>query len=151
MLEEYWPDLETLAHRDAVTDEAMPSATFFDCAPVHVLTTATLARLAELYPEGVFEPKRFRPNILIRPLTSAATFMEDEWVGHTIAIGSEVRLKITGNTGRCVMTTLPQDGLPRDLGILRTAALHNQARVGVYAEVVCAGVVHYEDEIRILE
>jgi uncharacterized protein YcbX len=77
--------------------------------------------------------------------------MEDEWVGHTIAIGSEVRLKITGNTGRCVMTTLPQDGLPRDLGILRTAALHNQARVGVYAEVVCAGVVHYEDEIRILE
>ena len=151
VLEEYWPDLETLAHRDAVTDEAMPSATFFDCAPVHVLTTATLARLAELYPEGKFEPRRFRPNILIAPWISTAAFIEDHWVGHTIAIGSEVRLKITGNTGRCVMTTLSQDGLPRDLGILRTAALHNQARVGVYAEVASAGVVHSDDEIRIVD
>ncbi len=151
VLEEYWPDLETLAHRDEVTDEAMPAATFFDCSPVHVLTTATLARLAELYPEGRFEPQRFRPNILIAPPANAAGFMENGWVGRTIAIGSEVVIKITGNTGRCVMTTLAQNGLPRDLGILRTAALHNQAQVGVYAEVVRAGVVHDDDRIRIIE
>jgi len=151
VLEEYWPDLETLAHRDEVTDEAMPAATFFDCSPVHVLTTATLARLAELYPEGRFEPRRFRPNILIAAPASAPGFVENAWVGHTIAIGPEVRIKITGNTGRCVMTTLAQDGLPRDLGILKTAALHNQAHVGVYAEVVRAGVVHDDDQIRIVE
>jgi len=151
MLEEYWPDLDTLAHRDEVTDEAMPPATFFDCAPVHLLTTATLARLAELYPEGCFEPRRFRPNILIAAQGAAAGFVENDWVGHTIAIGAEVRVKITGNTGRCVMTTLAQDGLPRDLGILKTAALHNEAHVGVYAEIVRAGAIHCEDRITIVD
>lgn len=34
-LEEYWPDIDGLARRDVVTDEAMPPGTFFDCAVVH--------------------------------------------------------------------------------------------------------------------
>src|SRR5437667_3409440 len=38
--EEYWPDMEGLEHRDTVTDFALPEGTFFDCAMVHVLTTA---------------------------------------------------------------------------------------------------------------
>jgi hypothetical protein len=29
-LEEYWPDIEGLTHRETVTDEAMPPETFFD-------------------------------------------------------------------------------------------------------------------------
>ena len=33
------------------------------------------------------------------------------------------------------MTTLPQADLPKDSGILRTAACHNAVHVGVYAEV----------------
>ena len=41
--EEYWPDMEGLDFRDTVTDFALPEGTFFDCATVHVLTTATLA------------------------------------------------------------------------------------------------------------
>ncbi len=151
VLEEYWPDMETLAHRDEVTEEAMPAGTFFDCAPVHLLTTATLARLAELYPEGMFQPKRFRPNILIAPSESEACFVENAWVGHTLAIGSEVLIQISGSTGRCVMTTVAQDGLPRDLGILKTAAVHNHAHVGVYGTVVRAGLVHHEDEVKLFE
>ncbi len=51
-LEEYWPDIEGLALREVVTDEAMPSGTFFDLAVVHVLTTATIDHLRELYPDG---------------------------------------------------------------------------------------------------
>lgn len=41
-LEEYWPDMDDLDHRDTVTEESMPSETFFDFAAVHVLTIATL-------------------------------------------------------------------------------------------------------------
>ena len=44
-LEEYWPDFEGLAHRDMVTDEAMPPGTFFDLAILHLLTTSTLNAL----------------------------------------------------------------------------------------------------------
>ena len=53
--EEYWPDIDGLAQRETVTDEAMPSKTFFDIAVIHILTTSTINRLRELYPEGRFE------------------------------------------------------------------------------------------------
>jgi hypothetical protein len=52
--EEYWLDMEGLEHRDTVTDFNLPEGTFFDTATVHILTTATLQRLHELYPEGRF-------------------------------------------------------------------------------------------------
>src|SRR5438093_5990673 len=35
-LEEYWPDMEGLAHRETVTDEAIPAGTFFDLAVTHM-------------------------------------------------------------------------------------------------------------------
>jgi hypothetical protein len=60
--EEYWPDMEGLDYRDTVTDFDLPEGTFFDCALVHLLTTATLNRLRELYPQGRFETRRFRPH-----------------------------------------------------------------------------------------
>jgi uncharacterized protein len=148
-LEEYWPDMDDLAHRDAVTDEAMPPATFFDCAPIHLLTTATLAKLSSLYPEGSFVVRRFRPNLVIAMDDGEASFAEQSWVGRTIAIGREVRLKVTIGTGRCVMTTLPQGDLPRDLGILKTAVKHNGGQIGVYATVVKGGTVRGSDVVRL--
>jgi MOSC domain-containing protein len=70
--------------------------------------------------------RRFRPNIVIEASSGAKGFVENEWIGHTLAIGDEVRLSITGPCGRCVMTTLPQGDLPKDPGILRTAAQQNK-------------------------
>jgi len=65
--EEYWPDLPGLDRRDTVTDFALPEHTFFDCAVVHVLTTSSLDKLRELYPQGRFEVRRFRPNVVVEP------------------------------------------------------------------------------------
>ncbi len=65
-LEEYWPEIDGLAHQNVVTDEAMPAGTFFDLAVVHLLTTATIDQLRAIYPAGRFEVRRFRPNIVIR-------------------------------------------------------------------------------------
>ena len=50
--EEYWPDIAWLEHRDTVTDFEMPAGTFFDVAVVHLLTTSSIDRLRELYPQG---------------------------------------------------------------------------------------------------
>src|SRR6266567_9308229 len=74
--EEYWPDIEGLEHRDAVTDFGLSEGTFFDCAVVHLLTTATLDRLRELYPQGRFEVRRFRPNIVVKSATGEKDFVE---------------------------------------------------------------------------
>ena len=146
-LEEYWPDMEGLDHRDIVTDEAMPSGTFFDVGIVHLLTTATIDRLRGLYSEGRFEVRRFRPNIVVNPATDDSGFVENDWVGKTVAIGNAVCLNITEATSRCVMTTLPQGDLPRDPGILRAAAQNNHVQVGVYAEVQQGGTIRRRDTV----
>jgi uncharacterized protein len=145
--EEYWPDIEGLDFRDTVTDFGLPEGTFFDCAVVHLLTTATIDRLRLLYPEGRFEVRRFRPNIVVETASGDRDFVENAWIGHLLAIGDAVRLSITGPCPRCVMTTLPQGDLPRDTGILRTAAQHNRASVGVYASVVQGGKVRRGDPV----
>jgi uncharacterized protein len=146
-LEEYWPDMAELDHQDTVTDEAMPPGTFFDLATIHVLTTATINQLRGLYPEGRFEVRRFRPNIVVRPVDDDAAFVESKWVGQELRVGDDVVLEITDHCPRCVMTTLSQGDLPKDSGILRTAARHNDVHVGVYAEIRRGGTVRRGDVV----
>jgi uncharacterized protein len=145
--EEYWPDMAGLDYRDTVTDFEMPAGTFFDIAVVHLLTTATINHLRALYPQGRFETRRFRPNIVISALGEEQGFAENDWVGRTVAIGGNVRLAITEPCPRCVMITLPQGDLPKDSGILRTAAQHNGVNVGVYASVLSGGTIRRGDPV----
>jgi uncharacterized protein YcbX len=162
-LEEYWPDIDGLAHREKVTDESIalssPKGSFFDYAVAHVLTTNTLDRLREFYPQGRFEARRFRPNVIVAVGNGEPDFVENSWVGLNIEIGETLLLKVTNPCPRCVMTTLPQADLPQDHGILRTAAQHNQPfvpalgsampSVGVYANIIRSGITRRGDHLRI--
>jgi uncharacterized protein YcbX len=147
--EEYWPDIEGIAHREMVTDEAMPSQTFFDVAVIHILTTSTINRLRELYPEGRFEIRRFRPNIVVESASEEKDFIENSWVNKKLKIGEEIVLKVTAPCTRCVMITLPQGDLPKDLGILHTVAKYNQVYAGVYASVDRGGIVRRGDIVQL--
>jgi uncharacterized protein YcbX len=120
---------------------------FFDLGHVHLLTTSTLAKLSELSPGTRFEPRRFRPNIVVESPAGAEGFAENDWPGKVLAIGDEVRLKVTMPTIRCVVTTLAQDDLPADPTVLRTAAQHNSANVGVYAMVERGGTIKRGDRL----
>ena len=166
VLEELW--LEGSPDGRDVTDEQIalgsPAGSFFDYAVIHLVTTATLARLSELYPQGRFDPRRFRPNVLVSVADGQAGFVENGWIGRTLALGDSVRLRVTDPCPRCVMTTLAQEDLPADAGILRTAARHNPvvggegrgpdgaypASVGVYASVLAGGMVRREDTVRVI-
>jgi uncharacterized protein len=147
--EEYWPDIEGLAQREKVTDEAMPPQTFFDISVIHLLTTSTINRLRELYPDGRFEVRRFRPNIVVESASEEKDFIENLWISKKLTIGEDVVLRVTGPCTRCVMITLPQGDLPNDLGILRTVARYNQVNVGVYASVLRGGTIHRGDLVRL--
>jgi uncharacterized protein YcbX len=147
--EQYWPDMDGLDHRNAVTEFSLPRGTFFDGATIHLLTLATLIKLHEAYPKGRFEPQRFRPNILVDTL-DAKGFVEQTWIGKTIKIG-DVHIAITGPCGRCVMTTLPQGDLPKDTGILRTAVQQSEGNVGVYAKVVQGGTIRRGDRLKVVD
>jgi uncharacterized protein len=48
------------------------------------------------------------------------------------------------------MTTLSQRDLPKDTGILRAAAEHNGANIGIYASVERIGRVRKGDLVRVL-
>jgi hypothetical protein len=139
----------------------MMQGKFSDYAAVHVLTTATLDRLHSLYPRGCFDARRFRPNIVVESPAGQQGFVENGWVGQTLTIGTDVRLRITDPMPRCVIITLPQGDLPRDLGILHTVAEHNQVSipvlggaprpaVGVGAFVLQGGTIRRGDPVRIV-
>src|SRR6201981_4158925 len=95
-LEEYWPDIDGLAHRETVTDESIalssPKGTFFDYAVAHIITINTLNRLRELYAQGRFEARRFRPNIIVTVGKGEADFVENSWVGLSVEIGETLLL-----------------------------------------------------------
>ncbi len=120
----------------------------FDAGPLHVITTASLRTLGASLAAGALDGQRFRPNILIE--TVAEGFPEDAWLGHDLAVGADVRLRVVGRTQRCVMVTLAQDELPKDPRILRVIARMNAACIGVYANVLAPGAIHIGDHIRLL-
>jgi uncharacterized protein YcbX len=129
--------------------------TMLDLAAMHVLATSTLQRMADAHPDGRWDPRRMRPNILIDD--SAVPGDEDDWLGCDLHIGEQAVVHIVGPTPRCVMTTLPQPGLQKDSNILKTVAKVNMKDLGPlgrmpcagsYAEVVTPGVVRRGDSIR---
>ena len=127
-------DIDTFFYASAGTEsvESLPSGGYFDLAPVHILTTASLRRFRELAPECDFDSRRFRPNIVIETVPELSGFVESGWAGQALALG-HVRLQVTAPCTRCVMTTLAQPGLTADPRVLRAVVAHNAAAVGVYA------------------
>ncbi|MBD2465072.1 MOSC domain-containing protein [Oscillatoria sp. FACHB-1407] len=150
-IEMYTPDIDGLPDQDQITDISIRPNTFFDAATLHLLTTATLNQLQTFATDSRFEPRRFRPNLVVQPTNGATGFVENDWVGKTLAIGDDVRLSVTKPCGRCVMTTMAQSELPNDLNILKTVMQHNQGNVGIYASVVQGGTIRRGDEVVVLE
>jgi uncharacterized protein len=154
-LEELWPDIEGLAPAEfiaetgvaveasgeTVSDIAMglaaPKGTFYDLAVLHLLTTGTLNHLRELA-NGDFDVNRYRPNILIE--TIDVGFVESEWPGRTLDVGSELRADVSLPTMRCVMTTLAQRDLVRNVDLLKAIARHNRVEIAGFGSWACAGV-----------
>lgn len=118
-----------------------------DDSPLHILTTAALDHLQSLLPDLHIDARRFRPNLVLAG--AGAGFAEFDWIGRTLRIGEQVRLKISKTTERCRMTTLAQDELPDEPRILRGVARHAGLQFGVYAEVLATGTIHEGDAVAI--
>ncbi|MDX8525204.1 MOSC domain-containing protein [Mesorhizobium sp. MSK_1335] len=103
-------------------------------APIHMLTTASLARLKALHPEGTPDPRRFRPNIVVEMDPVEGAFPETEWIGRKLAVG-DLLLTVSEPCRRCGFTIIAQDGFDTDPGILRNLVRHNAHNLGVYCTV----------------
>jgi uncharacterized protein YcbX len=116
-------------------------------APIHLVTTASLAELKAQHPDGDPDPRRFRPNIVVDMQPVAGRFPETEWIGQKIAIG-ELELTISEPCRRCGFTIIAQDGFDNDPNILRTLVRKNAHNLGVYCEVTRPGTVRPGDAMR---
>jgi uncharacterized protein YcbX len=169
-IDQYHPDEENYdpdGHRDEVVEaqlgaaffneRGLPSAvaegSFFDLFPLSVLTTSSLDQFGELEPEMDFDVRRFRMNVIVD--TPGSGFVENEWPGHSLAIGDDVRLGVALPDPRCVMPSLAHQELPRDPRILKALARHNRIDVagamypcaGVYAVAEATGTIRKNDRV----
>jgi uncharacterized protein len=134
-----------------------PPGTFVDFAPLHLLTTSTLDRIAELSPHGRADLERYRPNIVIRTATTG--FTENDWLDRILRVGDDLVLRVIARTPRCAVPTLAHGALPRDPDALRVLARHNRIEpldsldpepcAGVYAEVLRPGRIRTGDPVRL--
>jgi len=142
------PDLTNLPPE--VFEYAAPLGTYFDVYPFHLVTTATLEALAARAPQSSWDVRRFRPNAVIELTGGATGLVEAGWNGgRRVRIGG-VELRGEIPTARCVMVTLPQDGLPHDPRVLRTVVREAEQCLGLYASVAGGGWIAVGDPVELL-
>jgi MOSC domain-containing protein len=125
----------------------MPPGRFVDAMPLLMLTTASLRAGAALYPDGAWDVRRFRPNVLLD--VPGDGWVEDAWCGHAVRIGGVVEVAPRELCIRCTMVTRPQSGLVRDLDIYRTLARHHDGNLGVWTAVRTTGSIAEGDTVYI--
>lgn len=131
----------------AVTLVREDRVSHFDSGSVHLLSTGALAWLKSRLPESRVDERRFRPNILVA--VNGDEPSERLWIDKVVRIGDEVKLKVTGQTERCRMTTLEQADLPDDPRVLRCIAQDAGLQFGVYAEVLAPGRISVGEAVTV--
>lgn len=177
-LEEFWPPVDGMAPQEfidkdrvetgdpdeVVTDVTAAQAapgTWFDLAPLHVVTTATLAAAGIAAAGDAAAPpvdrRRFRANLVIRPSGTTSGFVENDWVHRTIAVGAGgMRFFPALPAPRCVMTTLEQPDVAADRRVLQGLTDANRLEIpgngmwacaGLYCGVAAPGPIAPGDEV----
>ena len=151
-----WPEIEGLAlagEYDFPTNLTGEGTSFVDLGILHLVTTSSLAALSDAAPDVTVDVRRFRPSMVL-DTPEASGFVENDWSGRILQIG-ETEITVGDPAPRCVMTTVAQDGLPREPRVLQALAEHNRltnplgafACLGVYAGVGRPGMIRVGDDV----
>jgi uncharacterized protein YcbX len=136
--------LSRLLGADVAFSREDGGAGHFDARPLHFLTTAALAAMRAK--TGLdFDARRFRPNVLVE--LDAPGRPEDAWPGSTLRVGG-LDVRVLKPVARCVMTTLPQPGLPASKETF-PAVFADGGALGVYAEALAPGVWNVGDLVEL--
>lgn len=141
--------------------QAAPDGGFFDYAPVSVLTTSSLARVAAAVPDEAIALERYRPNIVVET-PGLAAFAENGWRGRLLRIGDALTLRLDIPTPRCAIPMLAYADQPAAKGAVAAVNRLNRVEIpelgpglfpclGVFATVVAAGEVRVGDRVTLGE
>lgn len=136
---------------------AAPNGGFVDYAPVHMIASASLHRVATAIGAPGPEPIRFRPNIVLDTI-DAEPFQENGWIGRDLHVGDAIVLRFLSPTPRCAVPALPHDGTPPAPRVTHVIGTLNRvealdmgklACLGAYARVIRGGTAQVGDEVRL--
>ena len=112
----------------------------FDEASVSVISADTVREIGRLAGRGL-DVRRFRPNIVVRPLRPNP-FQEDKWLGGVLLFGEPgegPRLSVTMRDARCSMVNLDPDSGRSVPEVLSSIVRTNQNNAGIYGTVIRTG------------
>lgn len=133
-------DVEVGRYAHAPGDNNLPViSNRYQPSAIHVVTSASLKKLAEFVPSHDVDRRRLRPSVFL-VTEDLPEFLEDNWVGAILDFGA-VQARITERTKRCGMTLVAQPGLDEDPEVLRSILRKNGRHLGVYCDIVVPGTL----------
>ena len=126
-----------------------PPGTYFDCYPVHILTTSSMAALAAAGGGEDVDVRRFRPNFVIDSGT-AAELLEVDWTGKKLRLG-EVVIELLTTTVRCSVPSHAQRDFGSSRSVGRALIEQTKQHLGSYCNVVQGGMVRVGDEVALID
>jgi uncharacterized protein len=128
----------TLAKEDVISH--------FDEQPLHIVTSAGLTWLSDLVPHTDIDPRRVRPNLVIK-VSETSGRPEDTWIGRQLHIGTHLVITVVGRAERCGMVNAAQEELPHSADILRAVTESADMFFGVHAQVRMPGRIRVGDDV----
>jgi uncharacterized protein YcbX len=136
---------------------AAPDGGFFDFAPLHVMTSASLEAIRSAAPAASIRAERYRPNIVIETPPSMV-FGENKWIGRKLRIGQSVSLEVIAPTPRCAVPMLAHGALPQSREAVAAVNKLNKIEfpllgpgtfpcLGAYAKVITTGPISCGDRV----
>jgi len=136
---------------------AAPDGGFFDFAPLHVMTSASLDAVRSAAPAASIRAERYRPNIVIDTPPSMV-FGENKWIGRKLRIGQSVCLEVIAPTPRCAVPMLAHGALPQSREAVAAVNALNRIEfpllgpgtfpcLGAYARVLATGAISCGDPV----
>jgi uncharacterized protein len=123
----------------------------FDEAPVSVISPSTIEWIGKAAAMHL-DRRRFRANVVIETLATNA-FVEDDWVGRTLAFGDNeaaAAVSVTTRDVRCMMLNLDPDTAKQDARVLKKVVELNANNAGVYGTVIRRGMISVGQELRLV-
>src|SRR3954454_1074012 len=89
----------TASEPEAITESPVgmfaPPGTFFDTSPLHVLSTATVEHFESQHPDGDWDIRRFRPNVVVDLAPQeGGVLAEAGWIGHSLHLGASAQAAV---------------------------------------------------------